>query len=492
MRYSCLAKMGRTSPERGIYYVLVNAAEGAEAHAVMRYSCLAKMGRTSPERSVYYVLVNAAEGAEAHAVMRYSCLAKMGRMRRKKAVFDRAVMSAGVVILSFCLLACGGRSGRTRSADAAAPGRPPAGLEVSEIPQFVCISSDDNGYSGLPGSGNEGGLHYLTELFGAKRNPAGAGIARNFDGASPHYSFFVITWYIAPDATGSPAGFYTGGDPPVFVKRAWREAVEHGHEIGVHTHSHPHGRPLTVAQWDTEMQCSIEILTRPWDSAEIPERPNPSSGIGVSRSALTGFRAPYLESSDNGMAAAFRRGFAYDSSIEEGPDLGPHRGEFVWPYLLDQGIPENNPPIGRYPGFWEIPVINFIVPPDGECPRYGVPAGLRAALKERQSYFDPANGEITGMDWNLWNEFFMTPAEFLATLKYSLDLHLARNRSPMTVGLHSEIYTIKNDGKSDSAVILSRRAAVEAFLDYALGKPEVRLVNHRELLGWISDPAPLR
>jgi hypothetical protein len=240
------------------------------------------------------------------------------------------------------------------------------------------------------------------------------------------------------------------------------------------------------------MRRSIEILTRPWDPAEIPDRPNPASGIGVPRSALSGFRAPFLESSDNGMAAAFRLGFVYDSSIEEGPELGPHRGDFVWPYALDQGIPDNDPPIGRYSGFWEMPIVNFVVPPDEECPRYGVPAGMRAAMKERQSYFDPANGEITGMDWNLWNEFLMSPAEFAATLEYTLDLHLARNRSPMTVGLHSEIYTIKNGGKSDSAVILARRAALETFLDYALGKPDVRLVNHRELLDWIRNPVPLR
>ncbi|MHB8055298.1 MAG: polysaccharide deacetylase family protein [Candidatus Aminicenantales bacterium] len=413
-------------------------------------------------------------------------------MKRKTAVFDRAVLSAGVIVLSFCLMDCGGRSGRTRPENTVSLERPPAGLAASEIPQFVCISSDDNGYSGLPGSGNEGGLHYLTELCAAKRNPAGAGIARNFDGTSPHYSFFVITRYIAPDANGSPTGTYAGGDLPVFVKRAWREAVEHGHEIGIHTHSHPHGRPFTVAQWEAEMRRSIEILTRPWDPAEIPDRPHPVSGIGVPRSALAGFRAPFLESSDNGMAAAYRLGFVYDSSIEEGPELGPHRGDFVWPYTLDQGIPDNDPPIGRHPGLWEMPIINFVVPLDGECPRYGVPAGMRAALKERQSYFDPANGEITGMDWNLWNEFLMSPAEFTATLEYTLDLHLARNRSPMTVGLHSEIYTIKKGRESDSAVILTRRAALEAFFDYALGKPEVRFANHRELLGWMRDPVPLR
>ena len=46
------------------------------------------------------------------------------------------------------------------------------------------------------------------------------------------------------------------------------------------------------------------------------------------------------------------------------------------------------------------------------------------------------------MDWNLWNLYSMTPEEFLATLKYTLDLHRNGNRSPMTVGLHGELYAI--------------------------------------------------
>lgn len=409
-----------------------------------------------------------------------------------KEISHRAVIPAAVVLLSLCLAACGGRPARSVASAAAAQGMPPAGLAATEIPQFISVASDDNGYSGLPGSGNEGGLHYFTELFGGLRNPAGAGDARIFDGASPHYTFFVNTRYILPDVLNPHTGGYGAGDDPVLVKRAWREAVEYGHEIGVHTHSHPHGRPLSVAQWAEEMERTVEILGRPWDPAEIPERPNTASGIGVPRVALIGFRAPFIEPSDNGMAAAYRMGFVYDSSIEEGPGLGPHRGDFAWPYTLDQGIPANNPPIGRYPGFWEIPLGNFIAPPDGECARYRVPAGLRAALKKRQAYFKMENGEITGMDWNLWNEYSMTPAEFIATLEYTLDRRLAGNRSPMTVGLHSELYTIKADGKTDPAVIRARRTAVEAFLAYALGKPEVRLVNHRELLGWLKDPVSLR
>lgn len=395
--------------------------------------------------------------------------------------------------LGLLLAVCAGRIARPL----AVQGGGPAGLAVAETPQLVCVSSDDNGFSGLAGSGSEGGLHYLTELFASLRNPAGAGNGRVFDGRAPHYTFFVNTRYAVPDesAVPAPAGSRGGRESPVYVKRSWREAVERGHEIGVHTHSHPHGRSFTVREWEDEMRRSIDVLVRPWDPRETPERPNPGSGLGVTRASVIGFRAPFLEPSDNAMAAAFRIGFVYDSSIEDGPGLGPHKGDFAWPFTFDQGLPQNVPPIGRYPGFWEIPLGNFVVPPDAECARYGVPEGLRDRLKKVQGYFDPANGEITGADWNLWNEFNVTPAEFLAVLKYTLDLHLSGNRSPMTVALHSAIYTVKASEPPDSqarAAAEARRAALQDFLTYALAKPEVRLVNHRELLGWLRRPAGLR
>jgi peptidoglycan/xylan/chitin deacetylase (PgdA/CDA1 family) len=345
-------------------------------------------------------------------------------------------------------------------------------------PQFLCASTDDNGYSGLDGSPHDGGLHYLTALFASLRNPAGAGDPRTFDGSAPHYTFFVNTRYVVPDGSNPPAGGYGAGDDPVLVERAWREALDRGHEIAVHTHSHAHGRPFSVAEWETEIRRCADILSGP--------------GLGIPRSALLGFRAPFIEPSDNGLAAVVRAGLVYDSSIEEGPGLGPHRGAFAWPYMLDAGIPDHRPPIGRHPGLLEMPIGNYVAPPDALCGRYGLPAGLRASLAERQGYFEVANGEITGLDWNLWNEFSMTPAEFLATLEYTLDLHLAGNRSPMTLGLHSELYTIKADGKTDPGVIRGRRQALEAFLEYACGKREVRLVDHRELLRWLSEPVLLR
>jgi hypothetical protein len=402
----------------------------------------------------------------------------------------RRLLPAGLgLILAFCA----GRAPRPQ----AAQGQGPADLPAFATPQFICVSSDDNGFSGLPGSGSEGGLHFLTALFASLRNPAGAGDVRSFDGRPPHYTFFVNTRYAVPDEGPAAArpGSGAGRENPVYVKRAWREAVERGHEVGVHTHTHPHGGSFTVREWEDEMRLSIDLLVRPWDARETPERPNPGSGLGVSRASILGFRAPFLEPSDNAMAAAFRTGFIYDSSIEDGPGLGPHKGTFAWPFAFDQGLPQNVPPIGRYPGFWEIPLGNFVVPSDAECARYGAVEGLRERLKKVQGYFDPANGEITGADWNLWNEFSVSPEEFLSILKCTLERHLSGNRAPMTLVLHSAIYTVKADEPPGSPVrvaVEARRAALKAFLAYALAQPEVRLVSGRELLGWLRRPARLR
>ena len=376
-----------------------------------------------------------------------------------------------------CALSLAASCGRPVRKAAPAPPRP----------QFVCFSSDDNGFSGLPGSGSEGGVRWLTGLFASRRNPPGSGDSGTFDGAPLHYAFYVNTFYLDPAGRDAGERAAQRRENPVFVKRAWKEAVEAGHEIGVHTHSHPHGRPFSVAQWEAEIDRSIAVLTAPWKPDETPERPDREAGLGLARTDLVGFRAPFLEPADNGMTAARAKGFLYDSSIEEvwrsGEGAGDEGEGFRPPYRLDAGLPDVNPPIGPQPGLWEIPIYDYLTPSDAECARYGLAPGFRARLKAVKDYFIPEYGGITGMDWNLWNEFNLTPAEFLAVLKYTLDRHLASDRCPLTVGLHSAVYTVTPDMPPErAALVRERRAAVEAFLDYALSKPEVRVVSHRELL----------
>lgn len=389
---------------------------------------------------------------------------------------SRAVVRGLLLALAATAMACAGRMAVRSALPHEALRMPPGGLSPRQVPLFVSFGSDDNPYSGLPASGGDGGLHYLTQLFASRANPPGSGDARSFDGRPLHYSFYVNTKYITPE----------GQEDPSLVMQSWREAIEQGHEIGVHTHSHPHGRDFGVSEWEREIQLCIDHLGRP-------------TGLGVARNQLTGFRTPFLEYGDATLTAVRRSGFVYDCSLEEGFQDFEDGRNFIWPYSLDHGSPGNAatherlglPLVREHPGLWELPVYAFIVPPDELCERYGVARGLRARMKGKNDYFEVEQGKITGMDWNLWFEYGMSKAEFLATLMYTLDLRLEGNRCPLTLGLHSGIYADRSADQPANATGQERRDALREFLDYALARPEVRVVSARELLGWIQSPTPL-
>ncbi|MCP4148784.1 MAG: polysaccharide deacetylase family protein [bacterium] len=365
----------------------------------------------------------------------------------------------------------------------------PGNLKPVQVPQFVVFGFDDNGYSGAEGSVATGGMNYITGLFASMTNPAGTGNTATYDGAPLHFSFYCNTKYIASE---------TAVDNPVYVKEAWKSAIDNGHEMGNHTHSHPHGRQLSVQQWDKEMKLCFQWLTKPYEGKELHDLPFDAKGLGMTKESIKGFRTPFLEYNDNTFTAARNNGFLYDCSIEEGMQKDQDGTNFLWPYKLDNGSPgdkesarnHNRRPIGKHPGLWEIPAYAFIVPPDEKCEQYGVKKGLRSKLAKIRTYFHPEDGKITGFDWNLWVDFSMTKAEVLATLKYTLDLRLKGNRCPLTVGTHADIYTDKNE-TLPNATLEERQQTLKEFIQYALEKPDVRIVSSIELLNWIRKPVPL-
>jgi hypothetical protein len=107
-----------------------------------------------------------------------------------------------------------------------------------------------------------------------------------------------------------------------------------------------------------------------------------------------------------------------------------------------------------------------------------------------QSWFDVGSGKITGFDFNLWVSFKMTKAEFLATMKYSLDQRLKGNRAPFLFGAHTDYYSSKYTAPPN-ATVAERQAAIEEFIDYAISKPEVRVTSAKQVLDWIRNPEPL-
>jgi hypothetical protein len=385
-----------------------------------------------------------------------------------------------MTLLAAGMMISGCTTGHRRQPVPADPA-PPAGLTPQQVPLFVVFGSDDNG---VPD-----GMRFLTGLFADRVNPSGSANRQTYDGMPAHFSFYVNTRFIVPD-TGPAAYASTVKSDPVEVKRAWQEAIDAGHEIGVHTHSHPHGRSFTVSQWREEIERCIEILGRPKDSNEAADAPNSESGMGIPRRQLLGFRTPYLEYNDATLAAVRAEGLTYDCSLEDGARKSQDVRYLPWPYTLDLGSP-SDPSIGSHAGLWEIPAYVFVVPPDEVCAEYGVPAGLRRHLAGVQDYFDPAAGKISGMDWNLWIEFAMTRAQFLATIRYTMDLRLQGNRSPFTIGLHSALYADTSDTNGLNATVAERRLALQELIDDFLARPQVRLVSAAELLQWLQAPVAL-
>jgi peptidoglycan/xylan/chitin deacetylase (PgdA/CDA1 family) len=331
---------------------------------------------------------------------------------------------------------------------------PPCGLTPDQVPQLVSIGFDDNGQIG--------GMTWAVDML---KNRGKA-------------SFFVTCTYMQA--------------------AAWKAAYMAGHEIGNHTVTHATDRNVGLQRWLQEMtDCNTYITGQ----------------VGVPADEVIGFRTPFLKYGNDTLAAVKQVGFRYDTSIEEGYewDNKANNGNgatqdgtnFFWPYTLDQRSPGHTTQvewgdglveIEPHAGLWELPVYAVVVPPDDKCQAYGVDPGLRAKLKQRQSWFDVNGGLITGFDYNLWASasvggFAMTKAEFVATLKYTLDQRLAGNRSPFLFGAHTDYYVASwNQNAAGTPSETDRRAAIEEFLDYAKSKREVEITTYKRVLEYVRNP----
>jgi peptidoglycan/xylan/chitin deacetylase (PgdA/CDA1 family) len=378
---------------------------------------------------------------------------------------------------------------------------PPGRLKTEEVPQFVCFGFDDNSYTGYTESGGDGGMLWAINLFKNKKNA---------DGSLCKASFYFTTKYI--DNTLEHL------ESDSLIKESWREAYLLGHEIGLHSHTHPHGavvewekdppvwkNVLKKADWYEEIEKNFQFLTKPYNL----NKSSPSEwGPGITKSEIVGFRTPFLEFNNATFEALLEyQGVLYDCSIEEGFQDEQDGTNFYWPYQLDRGSPVSNATfresftgrevVGSYPGLWEMPAYCVIVPDDENCEKYGLQPGFRNELKKRVDYFNPEDGKITGFDWNLWTAFSMTKKEVEAVLKYTLDLRLKGNRAPFLIGMHSDMYNskYKNNNDSDNQVVenyIQCQEAIENFINYALSKEEVRIVPIKSVLVWMNNPISLK
>lgn len=354
---------------------------------------------------------------------------------------------------------------------------PPGGLSPSDVPQFVTIGWDDNARSG-DADANGDALRWIINFMKNKTNP---------DGTPARFNFYSNSTYFSNGAV----------DGPNLVKRIHNEAYLDGHEIGNHTHSHPHGSSYSVAQWEAEItECTSWMIKPVPDASAQAWETNVSEGAGVLANDVLGFRTPFLEYNNEVFEALRNQGFVYDCSIEEGYEYDQDGTNFYWPYTLNNGSPGHevleewgtkNFSVSSHPGLWEIPNYVYIVPPDDKCTQYGIPVGLRGRCKTAQSWFDEAGGKITGFDYNLWYQFNMTAAEVLATLKYTFDLRYVNNRAPMMIGAHTQYYHSSWASNFKNATLAEAKKCFEDFIDYVLSKPDAKIVTGMEIINWMRE-----
>jgi len=379
---------------------------------------------------------------------------------------------------------------------------PPGGRTPSTVPQLVAITFDDN--FGLASPNATGGVRSIVDFYAGRHNPSGTGVASDFDGALIRATFFGASVYMV-DSSTKVLGGHSGEDREGRNRAAWKSALVAGHEMADHTVNHFNGGSVPISR---------EACCRPrnWNIAQW------NSEIGTCRAALTdglgardviGFRAPYLSYNDALYSALTSLGFAYDSSVPNCLGDEEDGTNCSWPYSLDRGsrdtevlaqkLSEARPPIrlpaiGSHAGLWELPVTTLIVPPDSAAGTYRFKIGLRERVAARApfpypSIYEPSSGKITGLDYALLIDAGLSGDEMRAILEYNLDLHLSGNRSPLVFVAHSHLYAFSTpEDNADTPSESEREARWEgltAFIDYALAKPEVRIVAARDIIEWM-------
>ncbi len=354
---------------------------------------------------------------------------------------------------------------------------PPAGLDPSEVPQFIVLGSDDNGQID--------GLTWFTELLESTTNPTTNNPQQaTFDGDNANASFYVAGNALENDS----------------IVTLFKRLYSGGFEISNHTYTH-----VGSVEIDWKKSEVTKRLTVAEYIAEV-ERCNDSlvSKVGMQREEILGFRTPFVAYSDTCIQAVKELGMLYDCSIMSGHESWGNIGEagtYFWPYTLESGSKSTEGnwynvaldlPVGTHEGIWEMPPYMFSVPSDDLCEQYLTEVGLRARVGKDISWSDGSKAD--GVDFNLWDQYKLNKSDVLAILKYTLHKMYNGNRSPMHYVIHSDFYTDSpyySESFPSIPDYLDRRAIIEEFLEYAVTLPDVRIVSSVDVIEWMRNPVPL-
>ncbi|KAI8922508.1 hypothetical protein DFJ77DRAFT_446879 [Powellomyces hirtus] len=191
---------------------------------------------------------------------------------------------------------------------------------------------------------------------------------------------------------------------------------------------------------------------------------------GIPLGKIKGFRFPYLNYTTDAIAMLAKMGFEYESSMASGT------GDMVWPYTLDYGTV--NDCLGTAPacgkelnakGLWEVPMYSTTGP-----------NGIAQLM-------DPYN--LPTLDAP------QSPEQVTANYRTTFDAHYAASRVPFGVYLHPTwigksvpVGTAANPTATQDGT--PKAAAVAAFLDYAMSKPDTWMVTASQMVEYMKNPVP--
>ena len=293
---------------------------------------------------------------------------------------------------------------------------PPGGIAPSDTPMFVVFTADDALQSYT--------IDAVNQFLAHRKNPNGCQPKMSFYVSTNFTNYSMVTdWFVA------------------------------GNEIADHTMTHVGSPP------SEEINGNLLAL-------------NAFSGIPLS--AITGFRAPFLNYTAETLKLLHEASFVYDTSSTSSVPVDDPNTDAFWPYTLDNGLANDclrldNAGLCRgepkLPGFWEVPMYSFF---DDR----GVEGGHLM-----DPWLDSANGN--------------NAADDQATLEFmqkTFTAHYNGNRQPIGLYTHPIHVSLNFPG---STARNSTVRMINQFLDWAQNQQNVWIVSTEQLLAWVRDPKPI-
>lgn len=277
----------------------------------------------------------------------------------------------------------------------------PGNLPIHSTPQIITLNLDDSfrviDYE-----------QFFSPIFKGRKNPNGCQIGVTFFNSHTYTDYSL-------------------------VERAYRSE---GYEFA--SHSVTHRWPSTW--WATASEADL------W-SEIVGQKAILSAWGGIPAERVRGFRAPFLQTSENELKVLHENGFLYEASM----------GTYInyWPFTLDYKSPFCSAlatcPVHSYPGLWVVPNVFYIQSNGHIC-----------------SMLDGCTAPLTEDDWfNFLMDNFNT--------------HYYSNRSPFGIHLHAAWFFLRPD----------RVKAMNRFLDKVLAMGNVYVLTQSQVIAWVQSPTPL-